>query len=157
MKLAPLFSLILFLALSVVAVSLGGYLTSISVNDWYPTLTKPSWNPPNWVFGPVWTTLYVMMAVAAWRVWLKQPHPGVPSGILAYLIQLALNTSWSGMFFALQNPMLGFVNIFLLWVAILWTIERFWWTSRVAAILMIPYVLWVTYAMALNFTIWRLN
>lgn len=143
------------LCLSVAAI--GSWLTATGVRDWYPSLNKPSWTPPNWLFGPVWTLLYLMMAVAAWLVWDRVGlfEARVPLGL--FLIQLALNAVWSGLFFALQSPGLAFAEILLLWVAILATILSFSRVSRLAAGLLVPYLLWVTFAAALNRMIWVMN
>lgn len=157
MPLTKLAALILFLALSAAAATLGGYWTSLSVGDWYASLQKPTWNPPGWVFGPVWTALYILMAVAAWLVWLSRPGPERTIALGVYVTQLILNTTWSGAFFALRSPVLGMVNILLLLLLIGWTIKRFRGVSPAAAVLMIPYMGWVTFAAAINFTLWRMN
>ena len=157
MKIPSLLALVVLMLLSILAIAVGGFLTSLSVSDWYLTLNKPAWNPPNWIFGPVWTTLYIMMAITAWLVWIEKDRPLVRSAMVAYGLQLFLNVCWSGMFFALENPLLGVIDIVLLWIALAWTLERFWKVKQVATFLMVPYFLWVTFAMVLNFTIWRLN
>jgi len=125
--------------------------------EWYASLNKPSWNPPNWIFGPVWTTLYVMMAVAAWRVWRKGGWSAQAQPLRLYLIQLALNAAWTPAFFALQNPGLGLVVIVTLWSAIGMTVRRFASVDRIAAGLLVPYWLWVSFATVLNATLWWLN
>lgn len=135
----------------------GASVTITGSGSWYQTLQKPSWNPPGWVFGPVWTALYAMMAVAAWLVWRKAGFAGAPAALGMFFVQLALNLAWSFLFFGQQNPLAGLVDIALLWVAILVTIILFWPVSRAAAYLMIPYLLWVTYASTINFAIWRMN
>lgn len=134
--------------------ALGGLATASSVAEWYPTLNKPSWNPPSWVFGPVWTTLYIMMAVAAWLVW-KRGNSG-PAMIL-FFAQLALNLAWSFLFFGARSPWLGLVDIAMLWLALLATVIVFFKRDRLAGALMLPYLAWVSFASFLNFTIWRLN
>jgi tryptophan-rich sensory protein len=134
--------------------ALGGLATASSVAEWYPTLNKPSWNPPSWVFGPVWTTLYIMMAVAAWLVW-KRGNSG-PAMIL-FFAQLALNLAWSFLFFGARSPWLGLVDIAMLWLALLATVIVFFKRDRLAGALMLPYFAWVSFASFLNFTIWRLN
>ena len=125
--------------------------------DWYGALQKPAWNPPNWVFGPVWMLLYLMMAVAVWMVWqhggwVKQRKP-----LTCFLIQLGLNAAWSPLFFGMRRPDLAFLDIVLLWLAIAVTILSFWKVHRAAAWLLTPYLAWVSFASALNFAIWQLN
>ncbi len=126
-------------------------------SEWYASLNKPSWNPPAWVFGPVWSMLYTMMAVAAWRVWRKGgfAQQRLPLGL--FLVQLALNAAWSPLFFGLQRPGIAFAEIILLWLAIACTIVVFRRVDRVAAWLLVPYLAWVSFAAVLNGTLWRLN
>ena len=122
--------------------------------EWYASLRKPSWNPPSWIFGPVWTALYTMMAVAAWLVWRR----GGPRRALAlYGVQLALNAAWTPIFFGLKMPGPAFVEILLLLAAIVITARAFARTSLAAALLLAPYIAWVAFAAFLNFTLWRLN
>lgn len=130
-------------------------MTANSVQTWYPTLNKPSWNPPNWLFAPVWTALYIMMAVSVWLVWREGQFTGVPAALFA--LQLLLNVAWSWLFFARHRPDLAFGEIVLLWLAILATSLSFRPVSSTAFALLIPYLLWVTFASYLNWTIWRLN
>ncbi|MGD8240907.1 MAG: tryptophan-rich sensory protein [Armatimonadota bacterium] len=139
------------------ASALGAVYTGRSIPDWYATLQKPAWTPPGWVFGPVWTALYVSMAVAAWVVWRQKGFAGsgLPMGLFA--VQLLLNAAWSPVFFGCRMPGAAFGVIVLLWVAILATIAAFWRASPVAAALLVPYQAWVTFAAALNYAIWRLN
>jgi tryptophan-rich sensory protein len=144
-----------FILLCLAVGSLGGYAVSASIVDWYPTLNKPSWNPPNWLFGPVWTVLYVMMAVAAWGVWRSKDRIG-PAMIL-FFSQLALNLAWSFLFFGARSPWLGLVEITFLWLALVFTIIAFFGRVTWAGWLMLPYLAWVSFAAFLNFTIWRLN
>jgi tryptophan-rich sensory protein len=120
-------------------------------------LLKPAWNPPAWVFGPVWTVLYLMMAVAAWLVWRRRGFAGAPWALGLFVLQLALNTLWSAIFFGLRRPGVAAIEILLLWLAILATLIAFAPVSRLAAILLAPYLAWVTFAAVLNFTIWRMN
>jgi tryptophan-rich sensory protein len=143
-----------FLGVCFFAAFLGARATMGAVVTWYPTLVKPSWNPPAWVFGPVWTLLYAMMAVAAWLVW-RRVDWGV--ALTVFGVQLALNVAWSFCFFALRNPLAGLVDILLLWVAIAVTMVLFWRVDRLAGWLLVPYLFWVTFATMLNFSIWRLN
>lgn len=132
-----------------------GLATQSSISDWYPTLVKPSWNPPNWVFGPVWTILYIMMAVAAWLVW--KAGSDVKPAMILFFSQLALNFAWSFLFFGARSPWLGLVGILMLLLAVLITTLVFWRISRPAGLLFLPYLAWVSFATLLNFTIWRLN
>lgn len=125
--------------------------------EWYAALNKPSWQPPTWVFGPVWTTLYVMMAVAAWLVWRQGGFARQRGPLTLFFVQLALNAAWSPLFFALKRPDLAFAEILLLWGAIAWTIVVFRRVHRGAAALLVPYLAWVTFAAVLNGTLWRLN
>lgn len=124
---------------------------------WYAALNKPSWNPPNWVFGPVWTCLYVTMALAAWRVWRHGGWTNRRTSLLMYLLQLILNAFWSPIFFGLQQPGLAFVEILLLCAAIVGTVVLFLRVDRLSGILLVPYLAWVSFAAFLNFTLWRLN
>src|SRR5680860_17116 len=108
-----------FLALSFLVAALGGWFTSMGMPEWYAALEKPSWNPPSWVFGPAWTTLYIAMAVAAWLVWKEAGFSGAPAALGLYFVQLALNLAWSGVFFALRSPGWALVELSVLWIAIL--------------------------------------
>ncbi len=131
----------------------GALLTRPHLGAWYRDLRKPRWNPPDVVFGPVWTALYVMMAVAAWLVW----RAGAPFRLVPFAVQLALNLGWSGLFFALRRPGVAAVELVLLWLAIVTTMIAFAPASLTAALLLVPYLLWVTFAGALNVRIWALN
>lgn len=124
--------------------------------EWYANLNKPSWNPPNWVFGPVWTALYAMIAVAGWRICTRHGGFATPQMAL-WSVQLVLNGLWSWIFFGMHRPFLAFIEISLLWQAILGTIVLFAARDRLAAWLLGPYLAWVSFAAALNFEIWRLN
>jgi len=153
---------ILYLVIFVIVVQVAGLIGSIftgqSVDSWYQTLIKPEFNPPSWVFGPVWTILYLMMAVAAFFVWQKGLNKkAVKCALLVFVIQLALNVLWSFLFFGLQNPFFAFIELIILWIAILLTIIKFYKVSKPAAWLLIPYILWVSFAAILNFAIWQLN
>jgi tryptophan-rich sensory protein len=127
--------------------------------DWYASLAKPAWTPPTWVFGPAWTILYAMMAAAAWRLWRRLgARPRESRRALAlFAVQLALNLSWTPVFFGMQRPDLALVVILFLWVAIAATIVAAWKACKTAAALLVPYLAWVTFATALNAAIWRLN
>jgi benzodiazapine receptor len=148
--------LIVFFAVCLGAGGLGSFFTASSVRDWYPKLRKPAGTPPSWIFGPVWTTLYLLMAVSAWLVWREYGRGALPA-LLIFFAQLALNIAWSGIFFGSRMPGVAFVEIVILWLAILFTIFVFYFLVPLAALLLVPYVLWVTYASYLNWGIWRLN
>jgi tryptophan-rich sensory protein len=148
-------ALILFVIGTMAVGALGGMATSSSVNTWYQGLVKPAWNPPSWLFAPVWTVLYVLMGVAAWKVWLEGKFWGVPGALFA--LQLALNFGWSWLFFGQRRPDLALVEIVVLWVSILAMILSFRQVSGVTQWLLLPYILWVTFAGYLNFTLWSLN
>jgi translocator protein len=139
------------------AAAAGSWLTFASLDTWYAGLTKPSLNPPNWVFGPVWSTLYLLMAIAAWLVWQRRERTKVKLPLMLFAAQLALNVAWSGCFFYLQRPGLALADIALLWLSILATMVSFFRVSGVAGASLVPYWLWVTFASYLNFAIWRLN
>jgi tryptophan-rich sensory protein len=124
---------------------------------YYASLVKPSWSPPAWVFGPVWTALYLMMAVAAWLVWRQGGWRAQRAPLLLYLLQLALNALWTPVFFGLRSPGLALVVIVSLGAAIVLTGRAFRPVSRVASWLLVPYLVWVVFAAALNFSIWRLQ
>ncbi len=148
--------LIVSLLLPQIAGGLGAFFTLSSVQSWYLTLNKPSWNPPSWLFGPVWTTLYVLMGIACFLIW-KSEHPRKKQVLTLYFLQLFLNFLWSPAFFGAQNPMLGILVIVPLWACILACIFFFRTINVWAAVLMIPYLIWVSFATVLNATIWWLN
>lgn len=125
--------------------------------EWYAALRKPAWNPPNWIFGPVWTALYAMMAVAAWLVWRQGGFGRQRRALGLFFAQLALNAIWTPLFFGLHRPGLAFVEILALWLAIAWTLGAFWRVRRAAAWLLVPYLAWVSFAAVLNGTLWSLN
>ena len=146
------------LLLPLLAGGASGVATSRSVVTWYPTLKKPAFNPPNWIFGPVWTTLYLLMGVAHYLVLREQAEPGVARlARIFYGLQLVLNTLWSLLFFGRRSPLAALIEIVFLWGAIVLTILTFARISRKAALLLLPYLLWVTFAAVLNAAIWRLN
>jgi tryptophan-rich sensory protein len=149
--------LIGFLAACFAAAGVGGWLTARSVGDWYQQLARPSWTPPDWVFGPVWSLLYLLMAVAAWLVWRSGSLEKVRWPLILFAVQLALNVAWSAIFFGLRSPGWALAEILLLWGSIGATIIAFWGRSTGAALLMIPYWLWTTFAALLNFAIWSRN
>lgn len=146
-----------FLALCLAVSAMGAAVTATSVGTWYRTLVKPPFSPPDWIFAPVWTTLYFMMAVAAWRVWrrggLRQARPA----LTLFAVQLVLNLTWSIVFFGMRAIGAALVEIAVLLLAILATTVVFWQRDRVAGMLFIPYTAWVTFAAVLNAALWRLN
>lgn len=147
-------ALVVCILICFAAAAIGGIWTSRSVGTWYKEIEKPSWNPPSWVFGPVWTALYLMMGISLWLVW-RERAPALPLGLFA--VQLVLNAAWSGLFFGLRLPGAAFAEIVLLWLAIVGTVLTFRPIAPVAAYLLLPYLGWVSFAAVLNFTIWRLN
>lgn len=146
-----------WIVLCFAAAGVGSSFTMPQIETWYAELEKPSFNPPNWVFGPVWSTLYLMMAVAVWLVWKNAGWVNAPHSLGMWCFQLLLNTTWSVIFFGLENPELAAVEIVVLWISILLTIIAFWRHDQVAAFLMVPYLVWVSYAAVLNFSIAALN
>lgn len=141
----------------VVALGAGWFGSNFTPGEWYASLTKPAWNPPSSVFGPVWTVLYVLMGVAAWMVWRKAGFSGARVALSLFFVQLILNALWSYLFFGLERPLAAFVEIIVLWVAILATLVGFWRIRPSAGALLVPYLCWVSFAAALNFQLWRLN
>lgn len=146
-----------FLALCLGVSAIGGWVTAHSVGTWYQTLQKPSFNPPNWVFAPVWGLLYVLIAVAGWRVWRIRGLASARAAIAAYLAQLALNLAWSLLFFGGRMIGIALAEIVLLLAAISVTAVLFWRIDRVAGWLLVPYAAWVAFAGVLNLALWRLN
>lgn len=146
-----------FLALCALVSALGGWITATSVGNWYQTLEKPSFNPPDWVFAPVWTALFVMIAVAGWRVWRKTGFAGAKAGFAVYFLQLFLNLAWSFLFFGAQNPTLALAEIVPLLAAILVTAYLFARIDKIAAALFVPYAAWVAFATLLTGAIVVLN
>lgn len=136
---------------------LGALLTMDSVNTWYRTLEAPSFNPPSWVFGPVWTVLYLLMGISLFIIWNKPNIVGKRRAMQVFFVQLVLNGLWSPLFFGLKSPTLAFAEIVILWFTIIGTIILFWKISRPAAYLLVPYLLWVTFASILNFSFMVLN
>lgn len=146
-----------FIAVCFAVAGLGGWATASSVQSWYPTLRKPPFSPPDWVFGPVWTALYTMMAVAAFLVWRQAGFNAARLALGLFAVQLLLNLAWSPVFFGLRQILAGFIVIILLWLAIAATTIAFYRHSVAAVVLMIPYLLWVTFAAVLNGSLWWLN
>ena len=151
------FGLVVVVVVTFAAAGIGSVFTSGSVSEWYPSIEKPSWTPPGWLFGPVWTALYTLMAVAAWVIWRKEGWAGARAALVLYGVQLALNAAWSPLFFGLRMPGVAFAELVVLWMAVIATAVAFWKKSPLAGALLVPYVLWTTFAAALNLAIWRLN
>lgn len=151
-------ALMAFLALCFAVAGIGSLFSTPAVRSaWFSELAKPAWNPPNWLFGPVWTLLYILMAIAAWLVWRERGWAGAALPLSVFFIQLAINLAWSLIFFGAHRIGLAFADIVLLWLAILTTILLFWRISPLAGGLLLPYLLWVSFAGALNFAIWQMN
>jgi translocator protein len=144
--------------MSLGAGAIGSVATVTGINSWYAELIKPSFNPPNWIFGPVWTTLYIVMGVALYLIWQQGLGKSfVKNSFILFVVQLVLNAAWSIAFFGMQNTGLALLVIALLWVSILILIIRFYKINKLASYLLIPYILWVSFASVLNFSIWQLN
>lgn len=144
-----------FIILTLVVGASGTPFTEAAMSGWYDQLVKPGVNPPSWLFAPVWTTLYILMAIAAWRVWkrtgIKSPE------MVAWFVQLALNALWTPLFFGAHLLLPALIEMCLMWLAIAATLVLFWRKDTIAGLLMLPYLAWVSFAFALNFEIWRLN
>ena len=154
-----LYKILVMVATCVAIGYLGSQVTMQSVTTWYPTLKKPFFTPPNWLFAPAWTTLYILMGIAAGLVWdrIDVQEDNVKKGLKFFAVQLALNALWSYLFFGLKNPLLALIEIVLLWLMIYETYAVFKKVHKTAGYLFIPYLAWVTYATALNGAIWWLN
>ncbi len=144
------------LLLTFAAAAIGG-LASVQAGSFYGQLTRPQWAPPPWLFGPVWSVLYLLMGVAAWIVWRTDNSPRVRAALAVFMAQLALNALWTWLFFVWRQGALAFAEIVLLWAAIALTIYFFSKVSKFAAALLAPYLAWVTFASALSLSLWRLN
>jgi translocator protein len=150
--------LILSLVIPQAVAAAGAYFTVTGSGSWYQQINRPEWNPPGWIFGPVWTVLYIMMGVAFYLVWKSDAAKGLKQKAIGFWIaQLIANFFWSFIFFGQQQPGWAFAEIVLLWVLILLTIFAFARTNKLAAWLLVPYISWVSFAAMLNFTIWQLN
>ena len=151
-----LIGLIVSLALCFAAAAVGGIATAGGLRSWYPGLRKPSWTPPNRIFGPVWTVLYAAMGVAAWLVWSARDRADVGWALALFAVQLVLNVGWSLVFFGARSPRGGAIVIAALWLAIAGTLVAFWRVDLLAGALFVPYLAWVSFAAALNVAIARL-
>ena len=146
-----------FLSVCLGVGALGSHVTAISVSSWYTLIEKPSWTPSNWLFPPVWTTIFVLMAIAAWMVW-KAAGCRFPARVFAvFVLQLVLNLGWSILFFGMQSPGSAFIEIIFLWAIIIFMIAMFRSKSPVTTFLLLPYLVWITFAGYLNYAIWILN
>jgi len=159
-----IFTLIASVVIAQMAGVIGSFFTAANIQTWYVFLEKPFFNPPNWLFAPAWVTLYTLMGIAAFFVWSsyaktmdRQAKKKIKIALWLYASQLLLNAFWSIVFFGLQNPALGFLVIIILWLLIFLTMIKFWKIEKIAGILFIPYILWVSFAAVLNFAIWQLN
>jgi translocator protein len=145
-----------WLGVAFVAAAIGG-LASVSAGSFYQALVRPSWAPPGWLFGPVWSVLYVLMGISAWLVWRVRGFAGAKGALLLFGVQLGVNALWSWLFFVWRQGALAFAEVLLLWLLILATVVLFGRTSRLAAALLVPYLAWVSFASVLTLAIWRLN
>jgi tryptophan-rich sensory protein len=152
------FKLIISIGAPLFVGAIAGYFTSKEIRNWYFQLNKPWWNPPNWLFGPVWTTLYILMGIALFLVWKKEPTDySKRQAVNLFWIQLLLNFLWSFIFFRYHQPGWALVEIVAMWAAIMMTILTFSKINKLAAWLLVPYISWVSFATILNYTIWQLN
>ncbi len=145
-----------WLIVSFIAAAIGG-AASIQAGEFYTELIRPNWAPPPSVFGPVWTVLYALMGIAAWLVWRVSGFRAARFALTLFLVQLALNSLWSWLFFGWQRGGFAFADILVLWVLIVATVISFWRTMSLAGALLVPYLLWVTFAAGLNYAVWQLN
>jgi len=158
MKLKSFFKLVLCIIVCELAGAIGAIFSVSAIPNWYAALNKPALNPPSWVFGPVWTTLYALMGIAVFLIWKKGfDRPDVKKAIKVFGLQVVLNALWSIVFFGLHSPGWAFVNIAAMWLAVIWTMELFRRISKPAMWLLAPYILWISFAAYLNFSIWILN
>ena len=158
MKVSIAIKFIMCLAVTFSAPLIASLFTRQAISDWYAELNKPFFTPPDWVFGPVWTVLYLLMALSAAFVWQKGfAKPLVKIALALYLLQLILNGLWMPLFFGLQMPLLALFEIVLLWSAILLTMVAFARVSKPAVLLLLPYIVWTSFAAVLNFSLWLLN
>lgn len=155
--------LIFSIAICLSAGLIGSFFTADAIPNWYATINKPAFSPPNWIFGPVWTTLYILMGISLYRIWISVPVSkkkiahSKKKAIVIFGVQLLLNTLWSIIFFGFQNPGLALLEIYLLLAAIIYTKILFCRIDKLAGYLLIPYIAWVSFASVLNFFIWQLN
>lgn len=152
------FKLVISIFICFLAGAIGGLATTPAIPTWYAGLAKPAFSPPNWLFGPVWTTLYILMGISLFMIWREGlERPGIKKAISIFSVQLILNAIWSIAFFGLKSPFYGLIIIGALWIAIIATILSFTRISKTAGYILIPYILWVTFAAFLNYNIFILN
>ena len=158
MKIVNILRLIVSILICQLAGFIGSIFTTPAIPTWYESLKKPLFNPPNWIFGPVWVSLYLLMGISLFVIWQRRANNlQTKRGLILFFAQLILNAFWSVAFFGLKSPFSGFIIIVLLWVAIFLTIQNFLKISKIAALLLLPYILWVSFAAVLNFSLWILN
>jgi tryptophan-rich sensory protein len=157
MKATDFFKLVASVILCQLAGFLGSLFTTPAIPTWYATLKKPFFTPPNWIFSPVWISLFILMGISLFFVWRRTDHPHFKFAFIFFFVQLILNILWSIVFFGLRSPLLGLVDIVLLWIAILLTIFHFLKVSKFSGVLLLPYFVWVSFAALLNFSLWILN
>jgi len=153
-KILPLIG---FILITFIAAFIGSLFTTPSIASWYRNLNKPSFAPPNFLFAPVWTILFFLMAIAAFLVWQNKNNPQAKKALIFYFVQLAFNSLWSIIFFGLHNPGVAFLEIIILWILILLTLIKFYKIQKIAGLLLVPYLLWVSFASFLNLFVWLLN
>jgi len=158
-----LVKLVASLVVCFLAGAIGSIFTMPAIPTWYATLAKPSFAPPNWLFGPAWTTLYILMAISLYIVWVEydkrefRRRDAIKPALMAFGAQLVLNAVWSFLFFGLKSPLFGLIGIIAVWLAIVVTMIKFWKVSKNATWLLVPYILWVSFATIVNFAVWQLN
>lgn len=157
MKIKTFLILIFFLLLPQIAGLIGAYFTLPAIASWYQFINKPAWAPPNWLFGPAWTTLYFLMGITSFLIWQKGKDPKAKKALTIYLLHLPLNSLWSILFFGLRSPLWAFIEIMVLWGAILYLTISFFKIKKVSGWLFLPYLLWTSFASALNLAIVLLN
>lgn len=152
------FKLIICIVICLAVGGVSGYFTADEIPNWYAALNKPTFNPPNWIFGPVWSALYILMAVSLWLVWKSDVDSSIKNkAILIFAMQLILNFFWSIIFFHFHQLGFALVEIICMWIFILFSIIKFYPVSKTASYLLFPYLLWVSFASILNYAIWKLN
>jgi len=158
MKPGSFLKLVIAIIVSELAGLVGSLFTAPAISGWYATLAKPALNPPSWIFAPVWTTLYLLMGIAASLVWKKGlERRDVKIALGAFVGQLVLNALWSVIFFGLHDPLWAFIDLVAMWLVIIWTMALFYRISKASMWLLMPYILWVSFAAFLNYSIWALN
>ncbi len=150
--------LIISLILPQLAGAAGALFTAPAIPTWYAALQKPAFSPPNWLFGPVWLILYLLMGIAVYLIWQKiTENDKVKTALWLFWLHLFFNAAWSPVFFGLKNPGLALINIFIIWIFIILLLIKFWKINKLSSYLLVPYLLWVSFATLLNYSIWQLN